>query len=227
MIAGLTAEQTRDLILSVGTHQDVRALTPVEIATYFQTALDAGASRKDIADSCLLETTVMIGRFLRLLKLAPEIRHLVIFGSGYDSLSFTQAMEIARLSDSGVQLELVDMVLENGMSKDEVRETCQLIERSGLGVNEAVGQILKLRPTIERIFVLIGSIQEGSARSFLESKTQFERDEILRGYLAVAGFQGSGHLGVDRFTLTAQDEPSLTVAELEAGLNDLLFGGSG
>jgi hypothetical protein len=222
VITGLAREQIRDLILSVGTHQDVRPLTPVEVATYFQTALDAGASREEIAQACLLETTGMIGRFLRLLSLAPEIQHLVVFGTRTDSLSFTQAMEIARLSDVAAQSALAIAVLENGLSKDEVRAVCQVLERSEHGVEEAVGQIVKLRPQIDRYFVLIGSILETGTRESLESKTQLERDEILVAALNELAFEGAGHLGVDRFTVSTRTEPSLGAEKLESLINTLL-----
>jgi hypothetical protein len=222
VITGLAREQIRDLILSVGTHQDVRALTPVEVATYFQTALDAGASREEIAQTCLLETTVMISRFLKLLNLASEIQHLVVFGTRTDSLSFTQAMEVARLPDLVAQSALANAVLENGLSKDEVREICQLLERSEHEVKEAVDQIVKLRPQVDRYFVLMGSIQETGTREFLESKTQLERDEILVAALNELAFEGGGHLGVDRFTVSTGTEPSLGAAKLESSINTLL-----
>ncbi len=225
MITGLAREQIRDLILSVGTHQDVRALTPVEVATYFQTALDAGASREEIAQTCLLETTVMIGRFLKLLNLAPDIQHLVVFGTRTDSLSFTQAMELARLPDLAAQSALANAVLENGLSKDEVREVCQLLERSEHEVEEAVDQIVRLRPQIDRYFVLMGSIEETGTREFLESKTQLERDEILVAVLNELAFEGGGHLGVDRFTVSTRTEPSLGAAKLESGINGFLLAG--
>jgi hypothetical protein len=228
VITGLAREQIRDLILSVGTHQDVRALTPVEVATYFQTALDAGASREEIAEACLLEpTTAMIGRFLKLLDLAHDIQHLVVFGTRADSLSFTQAMEIARLSDLATQSALANAVLENGLSKDEVRAICQLLERSEHEVEEAVDQIVKLRLQIDRYFVLMGSIQETGAREFLKSKTQLERDEILVAALNELAFEGGGHLGVDRFTVSTRTEPSLGAAKLESEITALLVSKAG
>ena len=83
-------------------------------------------------------------------------------------------------------------------------------------------QIVKLRLQIDRYFVLMGSIQETGTREFLESRTQLERDEILVATLDELDFEGAGHLGVDRFTVSTGSEPSLGAAKLESGINALL-----
>ena len=103
MIPGLSTDEERDLILSVGTHRPGRMLTPVEVAELLQRALDAGASSESIAKRCLLEGTTTISRFLRLLDLEEASKHLVVFGSKKGSLGFTTAMEVAASSSSRVR----------------------------------------------------------------------------------------------------------------------------
>lgn len=224
MTPGLSPDQVRDLVLSVGTHQSVRVLNPVEVAQHFQRALDAGVQRRELADLCLLDTTTIIGRFLRLLNLTPKLHHLVVFGSGRESLSFTQAMEIARIPDLEVQLQFAKLVLEEGLTKGEVAAVCQKLERSDLTVGEAAAEILQLRPAIERTVVSVGVIEGDTVRKFLSGMLQAERDTLFAEVLAEVGFSGTGHLAARRFTVSAPSasEATLDIDELEALVNECL-----
>lgn len=208
MIDGLSPEETRDLILSVGTHLAFRPLTPIEVGQYFQRALDAGVSREEIATRCLLDRrTSMIGRFTSLLQLAPELHHLVVFGSVDDSLGFTQAMEISKLKNHEHQTALAQSTLENRIPKDEIRSICQLIKRSGTEVQQAVEETLRLRPEIDQIWIYAGIVDDERVSERLSGLTQVARDQIFGEILREVGFEGSGHLGPERFTVSAESPP--------------------
>ena len=76
---GITAEEQRDLILSVGIHKQERTLSPIEVAQLLDKAIKAGTNIKELSGEILLDTT-MITRFLRLLDISPNLQHLVGWG---------------------------------------------------------------------------------------------------------------------------------------------------
>jgi len=215
VISGLEPTEARDLILSVGVKNPRRPLSPLEVATYFKRALDAGMPVKELAEACLLSET-MINRFTTLLKLSQKLHHLVVFGSEVGSISFTQAQLMTGLKDKEgepdeeVQLALADAILENNLGKEEVRSVAQLIKRAKknepLSVEEAVNQVVDFRPTIERIWVLGGTIEEEELMEGLASITQEFRDRFFEEALTNLGMEASGHLGVDVFTLVTLDD---------------------
>lgn len=206
MIPGLDSDELRDLILSVGTHKSQRVLTPPEVAMLFKKALDAGVPRGELAEMCLLESTTIIGRFLKLLELRPSVREVVTFGNGsHASLSFTQAMEIAGLPSASDQQDLADLTRKYGFNKREVVAVRQKVQRSSVSVTQAAEDIRMLRPTIIETFVFVGAIEETAVHQYLAEMLQGERDEILAAFLEKTSFPGSGHLGVRRFNIATDD----------------------
>ena len=224
MIPGLTSDEERDLVLSVGLGHPRRVLNPVEVAELVQKAREAGATNQQLAERCLLETDGMFSKFLRLLRLAPEARHLVTFGRQVGSLSFTQAQEIAALDGHDLQNQLVDRALSDGINKDELRAVCQLIKRSGATVDDAADQILALRPQITRFFVMVGLVEGAEVKTSLAEMSQAARDDIFREVLQELAHRGSGHLSDHRFTVSTQDERegSIDANQFEAAVNALL-----
>jgi hypothetical protein len=89
----------------------------------------------------------------------------------------------------------------------------------------AVEEILALRPTISRFYVLVGAIEGASSRAVLSEMSQTDRDELLRRILNELGFDGSGHLGVTRFTLSTENPQTASVSmeDLETSVNTLLM----
>ena len=227
MIPGLTTDEERDLVLSVGLGRrgnSRRVLSPVEVAELVQKAREAGATNKQLTERCLLETDTIFSRFLRLLRLAPEARHLVAFGRQVGSLSFTQAFEIAALDGHDLQNQLVDRALSDGINKDELRAVCQLIKRSGATVEDAADQILALRPQITRFFVTVGLVESAELKASLAEMSQAARDDVFGGVLQELAHSGSGHLGDQRFTVSTQDERegSIDADQFEVAVNALL-----
>src|SRR5688500_16600344 len=121
---GLSANEYQQLIMSVGTHRGSRPLTPSQAAALFKKAADAGSTASVSAEATHLSSS-MVGRFLRLTDLAPDIQHLVDWGQSGSTLSFSSAFELSRLRPEDHQAVAI-AVLEHGLSSAEVRQLVQL-----------------------------------------------------------------------------------------------------
>src|SRR5215467_6501534 len=130
MLPGLTADEYKNLILSVGTHRGKRRISPMEAAVLFDKAERAGASLLDCAKAVQLEGPTWIGRFLNLLRLPEDVRHLVDWGRGAGAVTFTSATEIARLHDLDDQRTAIEAAIAHNLSSAEVRQLVQLRKRS-------------------------------------------------------------------------------------------------
>jgi ParB-like chromosome segregation protein Spo0J len=216
----LPAELRRKLILSVGTHRSERPLSPVEVAEVLEMLLGPDATHRDIAEALHLEDATMIGRFRRLLRLSPSIRHLVTWGQSPSSISLTVASELARLNSVEAQQQVVNAALENELKSSEVRQIVQILQRSQQSPSEAIQSVLKLRPQVTRRHVIVGAVLSPTVRSALTSMSQSERDSFL-GW-AVQKHQPSlppfnGRLATERFTLVGDDELAAALRNLPEG----------
>lgn len=225
MIPGLSDIEERDLILSVGTHRSERRLSPVEIAELFDRAMKSGVSRDQLAERCLLENTTIIGRFLSLLDLAPVVQHLVSFGTGVGSISFTAGKEIARVGDQESQAVLAERTLQDRLTSAEVRAVVQKMLRSGASIEDSADAIVELRVRVERQYVYIAGIEESEVSVWLAEMTQLQRDEILREFLSTWSLSADGHLGDKSFTLVADEAGAggIEISVVEKHLNQRLM----
>ena len=210
MLPGLTIDEERDLVLSIGTHFGKRRLSPIEAAKLFRKALASGASTKMCAQAVGLAGPSMISRFTQLLKLSPKISYMVDWGQrGLMSsmISFASAWRLAELSE--LEQELVTpQVIANQMNKEEVRQLIQLRKRSQKNINECVNDVLRMRPTITKRYVFLGAIMEASLRMRLGEMCQIERDEIFASVIDELWGKlpnTTMHLGAESFTV-ATDE---------------------
>ena len=203
---GVSAENQRDLILSVGIHKQERPLSPIEVAALLEQALSSGSTIKEVSEEILLDST-MINRFLRLLNLAPEIRHLVGWG-GRSGISFSTASEIARLRTPEEQEFLGNATLEHRLSKSEVIQTIEVMNRFHRPVNQCVEEVLRMRPRVIRRYLFIGAIKSSRLQNRLSKMSQKERDILFENVIAsnlpdLPSWNGS--LGTTRFTLIGNE----------------------
>jgi hypothetical protein len=230
MLPGLTSNEYKSLILSVGTHRGKRRVSPVEAAVLFDKAQRAGASLVDCAKAMQLSGPTWIGRFLNLLRLPEDVRHLVDWGRGPGAVTFTSATEIARLDEADDKRAAVEAAIAHSLSSSEVRQLVQLRKRSGRTMADCIEGVLKMRPQVEVRHVFIGSVVE-ALRDRLRSLGQYERDELFAGVVrnAFGGLRPSGRLGVERFTLVGGKEFSGAVAAkedvLEREINEAIAAG--
>src|SRR5438128_180224 len=115
-LAALTVAERQQLILSVGTHRGERHLSPIEVAHLFQKAIWGGDSASDLAETVSLDGTSQVSRFLALLKLPPDVQHLVDWGKSGDSLAFTAAFELSRLGNADDQRKAIEAVLRHSLT---------------------------------------------------------------------------------------------------------------
>lgn len=203
MLPGLSGLEIGRLRMSVGygTHKRGRPLSPVEVGELLWRAQSAGASLRDCA-TCLKLSDSQVSRFLRLSELSADVRHLVAWGRGSDSIGFTTASQIARVDDKDGQRALATAVLEQKLQMDEVRQVVQLRQRSGRAIEECLQEVLDMRPTVERHYVFIGAVADENVEAVLGEMSQADRDSILRSGLAAFDLEGvSGRLGQKFFTL--------------------------
>jgi len=212
---GISAEELRDLILSVGTHKQERILSPVEVAELLEKAINAGATIQEISKEILLNPT-MTTRLHRLLNLAPEIQHLVGW-EGKPKISPSTASEIACLKTLKEQEFLANATLENRLSKREVIQIIEVRNKFNKPVGECVEEIIEMRPRIIRRYLFIGAIKSSEVRNRLSKMSQKERD-ILFDNVVTLNLPDlpswDGLLGTTRFTLIGNEDLNQALSNL-------------
>lgn len=225
----LSPDMHKKLLLSVGSHRATRPLSPIEVAQAVQACVNGGDLLHEVSQALHLEDTSVLTKFVRLLQLAPEVRHLVDWGRSESTIGFTAASEVARLTDPGEQAQLCQACLEHQLGSAETKQVLQLRKRSKQPLDACVQEVLKLRPQIERLHVFLGGITSPETRDRLSRLTQGDRDELLRATLReqfpVAGAYGC-RLGTDGFTITGSEKASAALSEggkdIEAIINTAL-----
>jgi len=143
-----------------------------------------------------------LGRFLRLLELPSDLRHLVDWGSGRDVLGYSQAVELVRIPDPDDMAVVANAILDRGLSSKETRQVVQLLERSGRPVEDVLREVLGMRPVVERRYVFIGSVISPKLGQILRKRSPREKDARVRNAMDRVGLVGaSGRLGTSRFRL--------------------------
>lgn len=226
---GISTDIQKKLLLSVGSHKATRPLSPVEVAEAVQASLDAGSTLQDVAEFLHLEGTSVLTKFVRLLRLSREVRHLVGWGKSESTIGFTAASEVARLDEPDEQMQLCQAGLQHQLGSAEMKQILQLRRRSGQSINDCIAEILRLRPRIQRIHVFLGAVTSPELQHRLAAISQTDRDMAMRSAVksAFPNLERFGcRLGSERFTITGDDEVSTELAQrgrdFEAAVNDAL-----
>ena len=222
--------ERRDLLLSVATHRRQRPLSPIEVAGLFAKIINSGGTLSDCGRVANLGTT-WVGRFLRLLKLPATVKHLVDWGSGAGMVAFTAGTELARLEQESDKELVVQAVIANRLSGSEVRQIVQLRMRSHRPIQDCIGEVIGMRPTIAKRFVYVGVISSPGLKEKLATMNQQQRDRLLAraldGVLAGAAVTVA-RLGIDRFTLAGREDFGDAIAAkkdlIEREVNERLIG---
>ena len=205
-LAGLSALELGRLRMSVGygTHRRARPLSPVEVGTLLRKARMNGASLTDCAEAVQLHSTG-ISRFLRVLDFPSDLLHLIDWGSGKDFVGFSAAVEVTKLTDAVDQRVLAGAILASNLNSKEVRQVTQLRQRSGRSIKECVREVLRMRPTVVRRYVFIGSVASEDMEE-LRALAQSVRDSMLAEGIEKIGLESAtGRLGVRFFTLVGDE----------------------
>ena len=185
MLKGLEVEELRDLILSVGTHQDKRRLTPVEVAYLFQKAILSGATLQECANEVDFKGTSMVSRFLKLTKINASIQYLIDWGYSPSTIAFSSAIQLANLPYDE-QEDACNTIILNQLNRLEVEQAFQLHRRSGKSMDDCIGETIKMRPKIDRQYVFLGSVSDEALRDYLKAQRQLVRDKTLMEVLQKA-----------------------------------------
>ena len=226
-MSGISPEDKRDLILSVGIHKTERPLSPIEVAELLEKLISSGTTKKEISKEILLDST-MISRFLRLSNLAPEIQHLVSWG-GESRISFSTASEIARLKTSEEHRFLAKGTLEHELSKSEVIQIIEVRNKFGKPIDECVEEILKMRPRIIKRYLFVGAVKSSDVQDRLSEMPQEERNVLFKkavtsNYPDLPYWEGL--LGIKGFNLIGSEDLDQVLSKLptdfESTINDYL-----
>lgn len=216
MLQGLTPLELGRLRVSVGygTHKKGRPLSPVEVGELVRRARAAGNTMADCAREIRIDESGL-GRFLRLLELPDDLRHLIDWGSGRGVLGYSSAAEFVRIPNEDDMRTVANAVLESGLNSKETRQVVQLLERSDRLAEDVIQEVLGMRPVVERRYVFIGSVTNEALADALGKRSQRQKDELLREALASLGLVGaSGRLGTNRFTLVGDDQFGLSMSKV-------------
>ena len=217
------SNEIRLLILSVGTHKSTRPLSPVEVGKYVQRALDAGETRATVAEKLLLDDTTVIGRFVRLPSLPPQVQQLVGWGADPATVSFTSASDVARLKSASAKIVLAKAALENQLNKSEILEVVQISERSNRSIESCIEAVLNQRPIVERRHVIIGELQSDSLNETLKHMSESQRNNLLLSALARYGLNTSilgAKLGDGYFLFVGDDAFHTVITSLPGGFEE-------
>ncbi len=211
---GIGTDEIRNLMLSVGeNHVSPRPLTPIEVASIFQLAINRGATKEECAKLVHFSGPSMVSRFLALFNLERDIRHSVDWGTSNNfSLGFSSAYELSRLPEQDQKKGFV-AVLENRLNKSEIQQIVEL-RRKDFSIEDCIKQVLEFRPVIERQFVILGRLSDPAVIRELRRIEQAQRDELLNKVLKemfCPSIKVSGRLGGDRFSLVGDGKLSENV----------------
>lgn len=220
---GLLPSEYSQLILSVGTHKPNRPLSPIEVARKIQKALDADEKKSDIAEMLHLEDSSIIGQFLRLLSLSPQIHNLIGWGSNPSTISFSAAVGIARLKSHSEEVVLAKAALEYRFNKSEIIQVVQIRLRTENSIDECIKSVLNQRPIVERKYVIIGELTSESLKDKVQSLTQLERNNLLESALKCHVshiIPSSAKLGEEYFVLVGDKRFHTEIMALPGGFEN-------
>ena len=208
MLPELSALELGRLRMSVGYggHKKGRLLSPVEVGLLISRAINAGASLEDCEQEINLDKTG-IRRFQLITALPEDLRHNIVWGTNKEGgIGFSTAVELSKIKDTNEQRVVSTAILANNLSSKETRYLIQLRHRTGRSIDNCLSEILKMRPTIERRYVFIGSIIDPELQNTLAGFTQNERDNIFASSIERLGLKGAaGRLGGQVFTLVGDE----------------------
>jgi hypothetical protein len=201
-------DELAGLLTSVG-GSHARRLSPVEVGALLRREKDRGVPVGRLtAELGLAPGSSVVGWFLRLPDLPEEIQTLVRFGRPAAGLSLTQAAEVARLApDAEAMRRMALRAVEDGLTAAETRSAVQIAKRRGIGVPEAVSEVLAGRDVVVRRHVWIGTLTP-SAAGRLPAGAAERTGELSRVVRAAGVEHVSAAAGPARFTVVLDNRQS-------------------
>lgn len=227
-----TPDEFAKLIMSVG-RSHARRLSPVTVGRLLRREVDRGVTTERLAEELSLAPgTSVITWFLRLGDLPEEIQGLVQFGRQTSGLSLTQAAEIARLSpDAKAMRWLATQTIELRFTATETRSVIQIMKRRSIGVDTAVAEVLRGRPTVDRLHLLVGIVSPLISAA-LSDKDDAAKQELMQKVARTLGLSvENAYLAANLYSLILRDEEvrrlgrsGIGAEQLEERINAVLAG---
>ena len=181
-LPGLTEQQTTDLKFSVNPITGVpRPLSPIEVMKLIQILVDQKMSKKDISEALDTELSNINNYFDRMKKLIPEVQELVGWlqtDKKQLKLGYSSVWHYSRLGEEG-QKWIYKKHLENNCTRDEIRDTAQLLNRGFGTLEECFAEILDRRPNKIVQTLITGKIMNENLIIKLNNISQSNRDQIF------------------------------------------------
>lgn len=181
-LPGLTEQQTTDLKFSVNPITGVpRPLSPIEVMKLIQILVDQKMSKKDISEALDTELSNINNYFDRMKKLIPEVQELVGWlqtDKKQLKLGYSSVWHYSRLGEEG-QKWIYKKHLENNCTRDEIRDTAQLLNRGFGTLEECFAEILDRRPNKIVQTLITGKIMNEDLIIKLKHISQLNRDQIF------------------------------------------------
>ena len=208
MFAEMSALDLGRLRMSVGYGGNKlhRPLSPIEVGQLLCAAQNKGITLEDCAREIQLDGT-NIKRFIKILELPNDIKHLVNWGSSKETISFSSAVELLRLSNTDEQRAVANRILEDGFTRNEIRQIVQLRNRSKRSIEDCIAEVIGMRPIVEKCYIFLGCISDSKLINALAKLTQKERDGILNSKIEKFELRNvKGRLGQQFFTLVGDQQ---------------------
>ena len=222
-----SSDERGDLLASIGGGAHVRPLTPVAVGSLLAREASRGVRHDAMAKALHLDSAAMIGRFIRVADLPPEIGASVGWGRSAKWINLTQAQEIARLEAPAEQRDLARLALEYRLSGTEVRGAVQICLRRGVGAAAGVEETVRLRPVIERRYVQIGSLVDSRVQAAVAAMDEAKRAVLLSQVLVDVGLSVIDASLTERGYVLVLDEEMGARADadrIEGEINSVLAG---
>ena len=178
ILAGLTQDEVELLTISVGAHQRVRPLQPIEISGLMEKSINAGTSLGVLSESIGLSKS-MIGSFRSLTKLTQQVQRVISWNRSRTNLTLETATFLARLHKKD-QWKITELALTAGLTGAELRSAFQISKRAQIDLEIAIEKVISRRPKIVQRHVFVGSVTNTKLITNLSNLRQNERDFVLK-----------------------------------------------
>lgn len=139
-----------------------RKISPCVAAKHLDKALRE-TTWDHLAEALGFADSTTIKKVHSLCDLDPPLAALVSWGGGLNSVSMSCASQLMRLKDKAAIEEGLKAAVTHRFTKEESRNLIQVIKRAEveLDIKGAIERVLKGRPQIEHLAIIVGTLYEG------------------------------------------------------------------
>ena len=162
----LETKEYAKLLLTITTqkHRKNRCLSPLETARDLKILLENDNWNYNSVSRRLKKLSVkQINEFLKLLQIPETVQTIVGWGNNPGKIDFSTAAKIAELDSSEFKDKLFKTIITYNLKKEETDDIIKLLKRNPeFNFEEAVERVIKLRPIVEKGYVIVTNISRES-----------------------------------------------------------------